>query len=169
MICVPVGKNESITVVPLGVRWVGVEESGRRSGRAKVRGNHQTHLEKRTWAAGAMPIGAPAKKRMSGGAATGTESVRTWMAGVGLAHDIGRQGTDGRNGDVVGGLGGELGHGRADRKGWGSAANEKSTIYLHGARDGLISNHTSRRPRPFSASVVPTAPARSSSYTDDHH
>ena len=110
-ICVPVGKNESITVVPLGVLWVGVEESGRRSGRAKVRGNHQTHLEKRTWAAGAMPIGAPAKKRMSGGAATGTESVRTWMAGVGLADGVGGEGTDGRNSDIVSLVGHERSHG----------------------------------------------------------
>ena len=40
---------------------------------------------------------------------------RTRVAGVGLAHDIGRQGTDGGNGDVVGGLGGELGHGSKGR------------------------------------------------------
>ena len=39
------------------------------------------------------------------------------MAGVGLADDIGRQGTDGGNGDLVGGLGGELGHGSTERGG----------------------------------------------------
>ena len=38
-------------------------------------------------------------------------AVRTGVARVGLADDIGRQGTDGGNGDLVGGLRGELGHG----------------------------------------------------------
>lgn len=34
----------------------------------------------------------------------------TRVARVSLADDIGGQGTDGRDGDVVGGLGSELGH-----------------------------------------------------------
>ena len=66
-----------------------------------------------------MPMGAPAKVEQVGrlklsGNGSGRRR-RTRVAGVGLAHDIGRQGTDGGNGDVVGGLGGELGHGSKGR------------------------------------------------------
>ena len=56
------------------------------------------------------------------------------MARVGLADDIGRQGTDGGNGDLVGGLGGELGHGSTERGG-GMGTSEKCS-YIPGG--GLL-------------------------------
>ena len=56
------------------------------------------------------------------------------MAGVSLADDIGRQGTDGGNGDLVGGLWGELGHGSTERGG-GRGTSEKCS-YIPGG--GLL-------------------------------
>lgn len=66
------------------------------------------------------------------------------MAGVGLANDIGRQGTDSGDGDVVCGVGRELGHGRNSRGVDGGRCSEKcSYIPADDGHDRLISNHTS--------------------------
>lgn len=71
-----------------------------------------TYRVKRTCAAGARPIGAPEGGNQLNGL---DDLLRNWrrtrVARVGFAHDIGGQGTDGGNGDLVGGLRGELGHG----------------------------------------------------------
>lgn len=58
---IPIGKNKSITVIPLGVLGVGVEESRavRMNLEAPSFSNEYPYLEKRTWAAGAIPMGAP--------------------------------------------------------------------------------------------------------------
>lgn len=59
----PVGKNESIAVEPLGVLGVGVEEPGGaecvKCAQTQTMGKALRYLENKTWAAGAIPMGAP--------------------------------------------------------------------------------------------------------------
>lgn len=74
---VPVGEDESISVDPLGILGVGSEEPERRRedkgqqetapggpGRSRAESSEEfkTHLDHRTWAAGAIPIGAPEER-----------------------------------------------------------------------------------------------------------
>ena len=62
---------------------------------------------------------------------------RTRVAGVGLADDIGRQGTDGGNGDVVCLLGGELGHGWGGGGGGEARRGTEVQLYTRWARAGV--------------------------------
>lgn len=59
---IPVGKNKAIAVEPLGTLWISVEKSDARRW-MKRRGQDDkiayTDRVKRTWVAGANPIGAP--------------------------------------------------------------------------------------------------------------
>ena len=62
-----------------------------------------------------MPMGAPAHPSVYGTEAE--RGMHTGVTGVGLADDIGGEGANGRDGDVVCRVCGELGHGGRRRKG----------------------------------------------------
>ena len=107
----PVGKHESIAVIPLGTLRVGVEEAGRECERAgPLRDRKAAYRVNSTCAAGAMPMGAPGSDFQYAGDGGGTRKGRTWMTGVGLADGVGGEGADGRDGDAVGGVGRKSSH-----------------------------------------------------------
>lgn len=59
---IPVGKNKTIAVEPLRTLWIGVEESDARGWMKRGCQDDKiayTDRVKRTWVAGANPIGAP--------------------------------------------------------------------------------------------------------------
>lgn len=75
-----------------------------------------THREKRTWATGAIPIGAPRRYNYDKEMFHHRTGSRTRMARVGFADGIYGEGTDSCNRNIVG-LGLGKGHGNGRRGG----------------------------------------------------
>ncbi len=91
----------------------------------------QTYREKRTWATGAIPIGAPGRFNSSDkemGVPRPKDSL-TGMARVGFSNGIYGKGTDGCNRNIVR-LGLGKGHGDRERGGKGKGVERDDTDEL---------------------------------------
>lgn len=111
---IPIGKDETITIEPLGALWVCIEESWHQSIQLTLLVNRvckiQAYRVNRTCAAGAMPMGAPGFIDQTQKATPDKTSSHTRMARVGFTNDIRGEGADGGDGDLVSFLSREPGH-----------------------------------------------------------